>query len=431
MTRMRLLSGTVLVAVALSVAGCTTSAPERQNSSVSEVRIGVLAPESGSSRAAGSEALRGAELAAALVNGDEGTVQLAGVGTAGLAGLGGAKLSIIQGDTKSTSEDGATEAARLVADQKVAGLVGAYDPLVTDVASQRTERLGVPFVNGDSSADYLTERGNDWFFRTGPTDRMYAESFFSALRDTAGASASKVAILYADDQPSSVVAQLTRELADEGGFDLVKKEVKVDLGPDAAVSPAAAVARIRDLAVKPDAVFVIASTPDDATALLKAFGQARYSPPGILAFGAGFSAPTVLGAGPDGEDLLTSTSWSRDIAGRSAIAKRVMELYEERYNQPMTDTAAGTFTAVLVLAQAIDNAGSIDPQRLRAALLNLDIPARETIMPWSGVRFDPASRQNVAANGVIEQRVKQAFQVVFPGELQQAEPKWPRPSAGA
>jgi hypothetical protein len=42
-------------------------------------------------------------------------------------------------------------------------------------------------------------------------------------------------------------------------------------------------------------------------------------------------------------------------------------------------------------------------------------------MPWSGVRFD-ASRQNVAANGVVEQRVGQAFQVVFPKELQVAEP---------
>ena len=81
--------------------------------------------------------------------------------------------------------------------------------------------------------------------------------------------------------------------------------------------------------------------------------------------------------------------------------------------------------------EAIGQAGSTDPQRMRAALLNLDIPARETIMPRSGVRFDPASRQNVAANGVIEQRVKQAVQVVFPGELQQAEPQWPRPSPGA
>jgi branched-chain amino acid transport system substrate-binding protein len=75
---------------------------------------------------------------------------------------------------------------------------------------------------------------------------------------------------------------------------------------------------------------------------------------------------------------------------------------------------------VLVLAKAIDNAGSTDPQRVRAALLNLDIPGRETIMPWSGVRFD-ASRQNVAANGVVEQRVGQAFRVVFPNELKVAE----------
>jgi branched-chain amino acid transport system substrate-binding protein len=429
MTRMRLLSGTVLVAVALSVAGCTTSGPEQQDSSVSEVKIGVLAPGSGPSRTAGIEAQHGAELAAALVNGDEGPLQLAGVGTAGLAGLGGAKLRIVQGDTKSSPETGAAEAARLAGEQKVAGLVGAYDPLVTKEASQRTERLGVPFVNGDSPAGYLTERGLDWFFRTGPTDRMFGESFFSALRETAGAGASKVAILYADDQPSSVVAQLTRELADEGGFDRVGEE-KVDLGPGASGNSAAAVGRIRDLAEKPDAVFVIASDPEDATTLLKAFGQARYSPPGILASGAGFSAPTVLGAGPDGDGLLISTSWSREIAGRSANAKPVMDLYEERFNQPMTETAAGTFTAVLVLAQAIDNAGSTDPQGVRAALLNLDIPARETVMPWSGVRFDAASRQNAAASGVVEQRVGQAFRVVFPGELQQAEPQWPRPSPG-
>jgi branched-chain amino acid transport system substrate-binding protein len=429
MTRMRLLSGTVLVAVALSVAGCTTSGPEQQDSSVSEVKIGVLAPGSGPSRTAGIEAQHGAELAAALVNGDEGPLQLAGVGTAGLAGLGGAKLRIVQGDTKSSPETGAAEAARLAGEQKVAGLVGAYDPLVTKEASQRTERLGVPFVNGDSPAGYLTERGLDWFFRTGPTDRMFGESFFSALRETAGTDASKVAILYADDQPSSVIAKLTRELADEGGFDRVGEE-KVDLGPGASGNSAAAVGRIRDLAEKPDAVFVIASDPEDATTLLKAFGQARYSPPGILASGAGFSAPTVLGAGPDGDGLLISTSWSREIAGRSANAKPVMDLYEERFNQPMTETAAGTFTAVLVLAQAIDNAGSTDPQGVRAALLNLDIPARETVMPWSGVRFDAASRQNAAASGVVEQRVGQAFRVVFPGELQQAEPQWPRPSPG-
>jgi branched-chain amino acid transport system substrate-binding protein len=155
---------------------------------------------------------------------------------------------------------------------------------------------------------------------------------------------------------------------------------------------------------------------------LRAFGQARYSLPRLLAFDTGFpSSAVVSSAGTAGEDLFYGTAWSREITGRSSMAKAVMERYEERFGQPMGETAAATFTAVLVLAEAIDNAGSVDPQRVRAALLNLDIPGRETIMPWSGVRFD-ASLQNVAANGVVEQRVGQAFQVVFPNELQQAEP---------
>jgi branched-chain amino acid transport system substrate-binding protein len=427
MTRMRLLSRMALAAAVLSVAACTASEPEGETASASEVRIGVLAPRTGASRVPGTEALRGAELAAALVNGDEGAVPLAGVGSAGLAGLGRAKLTIVAGDTKSIPEAGASEAARLVAEERVVGLVGAYDAVVTEVASQRTERLGIPFVNGDSSTGYLTERGLDWFFRTGPTDRMFGEAFFSAIRETAGADARRIAILYTDDRPSNVVADLTEELAEEGGFDLV---TQVGFDP-AAGNPVAAVAQLRDQEQQPDAVFVVASNPADATRLIKAFGQAGYSPPGILAFGTGFPSSTVVGAvGADGEGLLSSTGWSREIAGRSAIAKPVMELYEERFGQPMSETAAGSFTAVLVLAEAISNAGSVDPQRVRAALLSLDIPGREMIMPWSGVRFDTA-HQNVAANGVVEQRVESAFRVVFPGELQQAEPVWPRPGAAA
>ena len=134
---MRYLSGAVLVTVVLSLAACTSSEPERGSGSAGEVRIGVLAPRSGLSRAAGIEAQHGAELAVALINGEEGAVALAGAGSEGLAGLGGAKLTIVAGDTKSDLEAGAAEAARLVAAERVVGLVGAYDTKVNEAASQR------------------------------------------------------------------------------------------------------------------------------------------------------------------------------------------------------------------------------------------------------------------------------------------------------
>jgi branched-chain amino acid transport system substrate-binding protein len=417
MSRMRSLSRAALAAVVLSAAACTAAGPKSETPSIGEVRIGVLAPRSGASRAAGTEAQRGAELAADLVNGEQGPAPLAG--TSALARRGG-HLTVVGADTRSDPDRAAAEAVSMVAEQHVAGLVGAYDVGVTEVASQRTERLRIPFVNGDTSADYLTQRGLDWFFRTGPTDRMFGEAFFSALGQL-DSRTRQIAVLYTDDQRGNVIANLTEELASEGGFLSVAK-----VGYQPGSDPVAAVQTLRSKAPDQTPVFVVASTPAAGTALLKAIRQADYTPPGIFAFGPGFLETGALADAADAEGVFASTAWSREVAGRSSVAKPVMELYEDRYGAPMGEVAAGSFTAVLVLAEAVGQAGSTDPQRVRAALLNLDIPGREMIMPWSGMRFDTSSRQNTDAAGVVEQRVRGLFRVVFPDELQpQDAAVWP------
>jgi branched-chain amino acid transport system substrate-binding protein len=73
---------------------------------------------------------------------------------------------------------------------------------------------------------------------------------------------------------------------------------------------------------------------------------------------------------------------------------------------------------VLTLAAAIDAASSVDPQRVRGALIVLDLPGRSTIMPWDGVQFD-SSHQNARAAGTVEQVVRGGVHVVFPRELAQ------------
>jgi branched-chain amino acid transport system substrate-binding protein len=420
MTAMRAWPRTFLVAVVVLAAACTSSEPENGTTRVDEVKIGVLAPLSKENKAAGDDVLHGAQLAAALVNGDEGAVPLAAVGSTGLPRLGGANVVIVSGDTAGDPQQGASQAGRLVGTEKVVGLVGAYDADVTDAASQRSERLRVPFVNGDASADFLTERGLDWFFRTGPTDRMLGEAFFSALGQVDGRPR-KVAIVQVDDRPGNVVGTLTKQLAEEGGYQVVDLAT---FNPETQ-DPAVAVTRVRGK--QPDAVFVVGSTPQNAQRTLKTFGRLGYTPPGMLLFGAGVFEPTVLqAAGQDGVGLFYSAAWSREVAGRNPAAQPVMEMYEEQFNAPMTEAAAGSFTAVLTMAKAIDDAGSIQPDRVRAALLNLDIPGRDTIMPWNGIRFD-ATHQNSAATGVVEQVAKDAFRIVFPGELaqQQSKPGWP------
>src|SRR6266508_3220275 len=101
MSAMRAWTRAAMGVVVAVLAACTGSDRATERSPVGEVRIGVLAPLSGANRAAGQDALHGAQLAAALVNGEEGPVPLLGVTNTGLRGLGGPKIAIVPADTSS------------------------------------------------------------------------------------------------------------------------------------------------------------------------------------------------------------------------------------------------------------------------------------------------------------------------------------------
>jgi branched-chain amino acid transport system substrate-binding protein len=401
---MRAWTRAALGVVVLAAAACTGSKAPSEQRTVDEVRIGLLAPLSGANHAAGQDALRGAQLAAALVNGEEGPVPLLGVTTNGLRGLGRPKIAIVPADTGSDPERsparGATQAARLVSQERVVGLVGAYDTEVTATVSQRTERLGVPFLNGDSSANFLTERGLDWFFRTGPTDRMFGPK--------------RISMLYTTDAPGESLHRVLHNLAPEANY-YEHGMVHFDPG-QANIVPE--LRELRDVK-KPEVLFLMTSTSSDAVHVLKTMQAMGYRPPQIYDFGGGFSELQVLqAAGAAAEGLYYSAAWSREVAARNPSAKPIMDRYEGRFSAAMSEEAAGSFTAVLTLAAAIDAAGSVEPERVRAALIGLDLPSRSTIMPWSGVRFD-ASHQNARAAGTVEQLVQGGFRVIFPSELAQ------------
>jgi branched-chain amino acid transport system substrate-binding protein len=412
---MRVWTRAALGVVVLVAAACTASSPGQHQNPVGEVRIGLLAPLSGANHAAGQDALRGAQLAVALVNGEEGSVPLLSVTNAGLRGLGRPKLAIVPADTGSdpttSPAKGATQAANLVAQKRVVGLVGAYDAEVTAAASQRTERLGVPFVNGDTSTGYLTERGLDWFFRTGPTDRMFGEAFFSALSQQRNRP-KRISVLSTTDTPGESLHAVLDQLAPEAGYDQ-HGDVRFNPGKANLLAEAQQL-RNRE---RPDALFVATATGSDTARALRALGRLGYRPPAILAIGGGFSEPdALLAAGTAAEGVWYSSAWSRGVAARNPSAKPIMDRYQERYHSPMSEEAADSLTAVLTLAAALDAASSVDPQRVRGALMALDLPGRSTIMPWAGVQFD-SSHQNARAAGTVEQVVRGGVRVVFPPEL--------------
>ncbi|HVQ89430.1 MAG TPA: ABC transporter substrate-binding protein [Mycobacteriales bacterium] len=412
----------VVLAVALAAAGCTNGSDSTTTAAPTEVKIGLLAPMTGANKAAGQDAQRGAQLAADMVNGLNSLIPLPLAETSGLTNLGNARIRIVTSDTKGNVATGSNAVSRLVTDQQVVGVVGAYDPDVTLAASQTAERIPVPFVNGDTSLSYLTDRGLDWFFHLGPSVRTSGEAFFSLLKtqqrdqqaavgnqgNTAELPNNKVAVLFATDKVGNDVDAVVKELTKEGGFNLVK-EVSYD--PATTRDLSAQVAQIKQ--AQPDAL-IVAPTAETMPLMVQAFSEQQYKPAAVMAYGSGYISDQALrDTGPVTAGLCRETGWSGELAQRNLAARAVTGLYRSKFNTDMTEEAADSFTAVLTLAIAINNAASVDVRRIRSALLSLDIPGQSTIMPWTGIRFDE-THQNTGAASVIEQFVNRAFHTVFP-----------------
>jgi branched-chain amino acid transport system substrate-binding protein len=413
-----------LLAFAAACTGGGDSSPAAASGQT--LKIGLLTQLSGAGKVAGTEAQNGATLAVDVINGLNPSIPLPLAADAGLPNLGGAKVSLVvknatpivcppqapaakcaPRDAQVTAGDAVTD---LVSNQGAQALIGAYDPEVTEAASQRSERYEVPFINADSPATFLTDAGRDWFFRIGPSWRSAGQDFFSLLRQE-NIAAGKIAVLHANDKAGQDVLTTVTELATEGGI----KEPVGDFSFDAqtGADAGAAVDRVRQ--AKPDALLIY-STPATVQPLLQAFASRQYKPKVALSFSLGYiNAQTFAPVAAAVDGLMRSTSWSAEAAERNPAARAVTALYQRRFNTPMTEAAASAFTAVMTVAQAVNSAGTLDNQQVRSALLSLNIPGDQTIMPWAGIQFDE-THQNTLAQPLIEQYHDNAFRIVYPSD---------------
>ena len=165
----RLEVGLALVMVFL-LGGCGSTAP-------SEVVIGAVYPLSGGQAATGADIQHGLEMAAEIINGKY-DLDLPLAREEGLPNLKGAKIKLIFADHAGNADQGAAEATRLIEQEKAVALIGAYNSSVTTQASQSAEAAGVPFLNPESTAASLTQRGFKWFFRTTADDTIFVQNFF-------------------------------------------------------------------------------------------------------------------------------------------------------------------------------------------------------------------------------------------------------------
>ena len=387
------------------------------------IKIGAVYPLTGNIASTGLDCRRGVDLAVDIINGKY-DLDLPLAKSAGLPNLGGAKLEIVYADTKGDPKNGMSEAERLIAQEKVVAMIGAYQSSVTKTASQATERLKIPYVCSDSSSPTLTERGYKYFFRVSPHDAIFAHDqlvFLKDLEKKTGKKIQTVALLYENTEFGSNAGKYLKKYAQEFGYKVVA-DVSYSANATDVTSEVGTLVKSR-----PD-VLMHASYITDAILFTKTFKEMGFAPKGILTM-AGYIEPGYLPAvKADGNYIIIRSTFALDLAKKKPLVAKVNQLFKKKYGIDMSENAARSFMAPFVLADAINRAKTTESEAVVKALLATNITGKQVIYPWKGIKFDPASHQNIYAQGTLVQIQNQDYVTVWPFASAAKEVVWPFPA---
>jgi branched-chain amino acid transport system substrate-binding protein len=379
----------------------------------SVIRIGAIYPLSGALASTGSELKQAIELAVDVVNqahADLKDVPLA-AGT-GLPHLGGAKIEVVFADSQGKPEVGQAEAQRLIDQEHVVALIGAYQSAVTKTTSRIAEQREIPFLNPESSSPDLTERGYKWFFRTTPNDETFIGNMMQFLDTVKSVPTKRIAVVYENTDFGVNTFKAVEKFAKQSG-----REVVANIAY--AAGTASVNSETQKLAgAKPD-VAIFASYTSDAMLFVRTMRETNYAPPIFLANDAGFiDSRFVSEVGPQVQGVMTRDVWANDLSTIKPVIKQLNDMFKARAGKELNGNSARSLQGMLVLADAIDRAGSTKPAAIQKALQATNLDADKVVMPWAGVKFD-ANGQNEKGQGLILQLVGNQYVTVWPERYRQ------------
>ena len=399
----------LLCAASVSVVSISVILASNASAQDKTVKIGAIFPLSGNAASAGVHAKAAIEVAMDIINNahpELGNFPLAK--NAGLAGLGGAKVDVVFADNQGSPATGQNQALRLITEEKVVALTGAYQSGITLTASAISEKYGIPFVNGESVAANLTERGFKWFFRVTPVASDFARIYFDFLKDmkAAGAKTDNVALVHDNTEYGTSVATVITSVFKEQG-----QNTLLDIAYTANTTDVQAqVLQLKEK--KPDVVIMI-TYASDAILFAKTMQALDYRPPMLLADNSGYSDPSFIKAvGKISVGAFNRSSWSVGPAGSPTAV--IAEMYKKKSGDEMDDTAARQMQGFFVLCEAIDRAGSTDPAKIQAALKATDLKPDQLMMGYKGVKFDDKGQNILAAGVVIQLQDGENYVAVWP-----------------
>jgi branched-chain amino acid transport system substrate-binding protein len=407
----------------------------RARAEAETVRVGVIYDLTGPFAAGGSVASSvGTQIAIDLVN------EKGGIG-------GKYKIVPLAADSQSKADVAINEVERMIQSEKLDLILGVYSSAHAVPLSAKVEQhKKILWITTAVATAVFKDKNLHYVFRAQIHSDQYGQAFASFLSEHGKAKLGlepkdvKVALIHEDGPYGVGVAAADENYAKQAGLQIVLKEGYSASAPDLSTL----VTKIKRSGA--DVISHAGYNPDISLFLRQARESGlRFKM--LFGAGAGYSQLDKLRAtfGKDIDDFCNIDPVPAQLLDPSKLAPGLGDLTKtmvERYKAKTGATEVPPHcsmgfnqTWVLlnnVLPVAKEKYGSFDPEAVRKAALDVDIPPGGTIQGY-GVKFFPPdtqlSGQNERSTPVVMQNSGEHISVVWPTNIRTQDPVFPLPKS--
>jgi branched-chain amino acid transport system substrate-binding protein len=366
------------------------------------VNVGVIMPLSGPNAQFGINSRNGVELVADEIN-----------AAGGIAELGGAKINLVVADATSTPTTAGTTAQRLIAQQDITAVLGAFASSLTLAISEVTERRDIPLLTM-SFADQITGRGYRNIFQVVAKASVIGKAQFeytAAIAQGAGAKIEKIAIMYEDTAYGTAQANGLRAGAKAANVEVVMD----DAYPLGITDTTPLINKLR--ASGAQAVFPV-SYLNDSLLIIRTMRQQKVTIPAIGG-AAGYVIPDFeKGLGEFAENVLSIDTSNYDLA------PELTDRFRTRFGYFMVHEALEHAVCLEIVVQAIKKAKSAKAEDVAAALRGAKFTGGWIDgMTGGAVQFDQTGLNVLSVPLMVQWRAKDIV-TVWPRDVAKGAPVW-------
>ena len=361
-------------------------------------------------------------------------------------GVEGYKIEAVYADAQSKPDVAINEATRLLEQEKVDMLMGFYSSAQCVPIASRVEQMKkFMWITTCISSAVLDGKHLKYVFRPQPSGRQFgvasADFIAANAKEKFGKDAKdlRVAVIYEDGAYGVDVSNGNVAGAAKAGLNVVLKEGYSATAPDLS----ALVTKLKR--GRPDVIFHTGYNPD-ITLLLRQAREQGLKFGALVGHGAGYGVYEKLkeGLGADVNYVFNTDPISIWLANQKSMDPKlppVIKMIGEEFDKAKPGVAirsahvgmAASNTYVFmteVLPRAIKKYGGVDPEALRKASLEVDLPEGGTMLGF-GVKFFGEGQQMAGQNErsfpVVIQYVDDKSYVVWPKSQAQREAVLPLP----